>query len=148
MGGIKNSQEAWYLQQLVNGANNYLQSTDLLNTHPVPRVNHKQHSIGSKRLLDDCKMKQSLPRVIQPTTRDKMPHNDGPPASRTQSKNSQQQNWECSVHKNSKATKTLHSTVIKTHEENGKWGPQIPGGNGRRNRQGIKLPAADAKPKT
>ena len=31
-------------------------------------------------------MKQSLPRVGQPTTRDKMPHNEGPPASRTRSK--------------------------------------------------------------
>ena len=31
-------------------------------------------------------MKQSLPRVSQPTSRDKMPHNDGPPASRTRSK--------------------------------------------------------------
>ena len=31
-------------------------------------------------------MKQSLPRVSQPTTHDKMPHNDGPPASRTRSK--------------------------------------------------------------
>ena len=31
-------------------------------------------------------MRQSLLRVSQPTTRDKMPHNNGPPASRTQSK--------------------------------------------------------------
>jgi hypothetical protein len=31
-------------------------------------------------------MKQSLPRVNQPTTRDKTPHNEGPPASRTRSK--------------------------------------------------------------
>ena len=31
-------------------------------------------------------MKQSLPRVSQPTTRDKTPHNKGTPASRTQSK--------------------------------------------------------------
>ena len=81
LGGIENLQEARDLQQLVNGANNYLQSTDLLNTQPVPRVNHTQHSIGSKRQLENCKMKQSLPRVSQP-----MSHNEGPPASRTQSK--------------------------------------------------------------
>ena len=31
-------------------------------------------------------MKQSLPRVSQPTTRDKMQHNEGPPASRIGSK--------------------------------------------------------------
>ncbi len=31
-------------------------------------------------------MKQSLPRVNQPTTRDKTPHSKGPPARRTQSK--------------------------------------------------------------
>ena len=86
LGGIENSQEARDLQQLVNGANNYLQSTDLLNTQPVPRVNHTQHSIRSKRQSDDCEMKQSLPRVSQPTTREKMPHNDGPPASRTRFK--------------------------------------------------------------
>jgi hypothetical protein len=108
LGGIENSQEARDLQQLVNGANYYLQSTDLLNTQPVPRVNHNQHStgserqsdnremkqslprvskqIGSERRSDNCKMKQSLPRVGQPTTRDKTPHNEGPPASITQSK--------------------------------------------------------------
>jgi len=36
LGGIKNSQEARDLQQLVNGANNYLQSADLLNTQGEP----------------------------------------------------------------------------------------------------------------
>ena len=81
LGGIENLQEARDLQQLVNGAINYLQSTELLNTQPVPRVNHTQHSIGSKRLLVDRKMEQSLPRVSQPT-----PHNTGTPAGRTQSK--------------------------------------------------------------
>jgi hypothetical protein len=86
LGGIDNSQEARDLQQLVNGANNYLQSTELLNTQPVPRVNHTQHSIGSERQSDDHEMKQSLPRVSQSTTRDKMPHNNVPPASRTRSK--------------------------------------------------------------
>ena len=108
MGGIKNLQEARDLQQLVNGANDYLQNTDLLNTQPVPRVNHNQHSTGSERRSDDRKMKQSLPRVSQPirskrqsdnrkmkqslprvgqpTTRDKTPHNEGPPASITRSK--------------------------------------------------------------
>ena len=86
LGGIESLQEARDLQQLVNSANNYLQRTDLLNTQPVPRVNHTQHSIGRKRQLDNRKMKQSLPRVSQPTTRDTTPHNDGPPASRTQSK--------------------------------------------------------------
>jgi hypothetical protein len=100
LGGIENSQEARDLQQLINGAKDYLQSTDLLNTQPVPRVkhaqqaigserqsddckmkqslprvSHNQHSIRSKRQSDDCKMKQSLPRVNQPTTRDKKPHN-------------------------------------------------------------------------
>jgi hypothetical protein len=111
LGGIENLQEALDLQQPVNGAKDYLQSTDLLNTQPAPRVNHNQHSIGSKRQSDNCEMKQSLPRVYhnqhsirserqsddremkqslprvnQPTTRDKTPHNKGPPASRTQSK--------------------------------------------------------------
>ncbi len=111
LGGIKNLQEARDLQQLVNGANNYLQSTELLNTQPVPRVNHMEQAIGSKRQSDKCemkqslprvyhnqqsirserqsddrKMKQSLPRVSQTTTHDKTPHNEGPPASRTRSK--------------------------------------------------------------
>ncbi len=86
LGGIEKLQEARDLQQLVNGANDYLQSTDLLNTQPVPGVNHMQNSIRSKRQSDDREMKQSLPRVSQPTTRDKTSHNDGPPASRTQSK--------------------------------------------------------------
>jgi hypothetical protein len=104
-------QELQYLQQLVNGADDYLQSTDLLNTQPAPKVKHNQHSIGKKRQSDDCemkqsrprvyhnqhsirskiqsddrKMKQSLPRVNQPMTRDKTPHNEGPPASRKRSK--------------------------------------------------------------
>ena len=35
LGGIENLQEAPDLQQLVNGANNYLQSTELLNTQPM-----------------------------------------------------------------------------------------------------------------
>ena len=86
LGGIENSQEAQDLQHLVNGANNYLQSTELLNTQPVPRANHTQHSSTSESQSDDCKMKQSLSRVSQPTTRDKMPHNNGPPASRTRPK--------------------------------------------------------------
>ena len=86
LGGIENSQEARDLQQLVNSANDYLQSTELLNTQPVPRVKHTQQAIGSKRQSDDRKMKQSLTRVSQPTTRDKTPHNEGPPASRTRSK--------------------------------------------------------------
>ncbi len=86
LGGIKKLQEARELQQLVSGANDYLQSTDLLNTQPVLRVKHTQQAIGSKRQWDDCKIKQSLPRVSQPTKRDKTPHNKGPPASRTRSK--------------------------------------------------------------
>ncbi len=86
LGGIENSQEAWDLQQLVNGANGYLQSTDLLNTQPVPRVKHTQQAIESERQSDNRKMKQSLPRVSQPKTCNKMPHNNEPPASRTQSK--------------------------------------------------------------
>jgi hypothetical protein len=63
LGGIENSQEARDLQKLVNGANDYLQSTDLLNTQPVPRVKHTQQAIESKQQLDDREMKQSLPRV-------------------------------------------------------------------------------------
>ncbi len=58
LGGVKNLQEARDLQQLVNGANDYLQRTDLFNTQPVPRVNYNQHSTGSERRSDDCKMKQ------------------------------------------------------------------------------------------
>ena len=52
LGGIKNSQEAQDLQQLVNGANNYIQSTELLNTQPVPRVNHTQHLGTGERKPD------------------------------------------------------------------------------------------------
>ena len=37
LGGIENSLEARDLQTLVNGANDYLQSTELLDTRPVPR---------------------------------------------------------------------------------------------------------------
>ena len=48
LGGIEKSQEARDLQQLVNGTHNYLQSTNLLNTQPVPRVNHTHHSITRK----------------------------------------------------------------------------------------------------
>jgi hypothetical protein len=86
LGGIKHLQEARDLQQLVNIANDYLQSTDLLNTQPVPRVKHTQQTIGSERQSNDREMKQSLPRVSQPMTRNKPPHNEGPPASRTRSK--------------------------------------------------------------
>ncbi len=63
LGGIENLQEARDLQQLVNGANDYLQSTELLNAQPVTRVTHTQQAIGSERQSDDRKMKQSLPRV-------------------------------------------------------------------------------------
>jgi hypothetical protein len=125
LGGIKNSQEARDLQQLVNGSNDYLQSTDLLNTQPAPRMNHNQHLIGSKRQSedrkmkqslprvnnnqhlivsekqsDDRKMKQSLPRVSQPMTCDKPPHIKGSPASRTQAKTT--------------STKTENAAAIRT----------------------------------
>jgi hypothetical protein len=83
LGGIENSQEARDLQQLVNNANNHLQSTELLNAQPVSRVTHTQQATGSERQSVDCKMKQSLPRVSQLMTRDKTSHNEGPPASRT-----------------------------------------------------------------
>jgi hypothetical protein len=86
LGGIENSQEARDLQQLVNGSNDYLQSIDLLNTQPVPRVKHTQQAIGSERRSNDHEMKQPLPRVSQPPTRDKTTHDEGPPASRTRSK--------------------------------------------------------------
>ncbi len=87
LGGIENSQEARDLQQLFNGTNDYLQRIDLLNTQPVPRVKHTQQTIGSERQSDNPEMKQSLPRVGQPTTRDITTHNEGPPASRTRSNN-------------------------------------------------------------
>jgi hypothetical protein len=45
LGGIKKLQEARELQQLVSGANDYLQSTDLLNTQPAPRVKFAQQAI-------------------------------------------------------------------------------------------------------
>ena len=45
LGGIEKLQEALDLQQLVNGANDYLQSTDLLNTQPAPRVKFAQQAI-------------------------------------------------------------------------------------------------------
>ena len=50
LGGIENSQEARNLQALVNGANDYLQNTELLDMQPVPRVNHKQRAIGGNRI--------------------------------------------------------------------------------------------------
>ena len=81
LGGIKNSQEAQDLQQLFNGANNYLKSTDLLITQPAPRVNHTQHSIARKSQTDKRILKQSLPRVTQ--LKNKLPHHNGPPASQT-----------------------------------------------------------------
>jgi hypothetical protein len=52
LGGLENSQEARDLQTLVNGASNYLQNMELLDTQPVPRVNHKH-----------VRVKQSPPRV-------------------------------------------------------------------------------------
>ncbi len=63
----------------------------------LPRVSKQ---IGSKRQSDDCKMKQSLPRLNQPMTRDKTPHNKGPPASRAQSKTT--------------STKTENAAAIRT----------------------------------
>ncbi len=63
LGGIENLQEARDLQQLVNNANDHLQSTELLNAQPVPRVTHTQQAIGSERQSDDRKIRQSLPRV-------------------------------------------------------------------------------------
>jgi hypothetical protein len=86
LGGIENSQEARDLQQLVNDANDHLQTTELLNAQPVPRVTRMQQATGSERQSADREMKQSLPRVSQPKTRDKTSHNEGPPSSRTRSK--------------------------------------------------------------
>ena len=149
MDSIKNSQEAQDLQQLVNGANNYLQSTELLNSQPVPRVNHTQHLGAGERKPDERKMddRQPLPRVGQPTTRDIRTHNNGPPASRTRSKK-KHQTWKFSGHKSKGSTKTQRAKVIETHSENGKWSPRSSGGNGHGNRQGIKLLAADATTET
>jgi len=60
LGGVENSQEARNLQTLVNGANDYLQNTELVDTQPVPRVNHKQGAIGGERIQ---RVTQSPPRV-------------------------------------------------------------------------------------
>ena len=86
MGGIENLQEAQDLQKLVNSANNYLQSTELLKTQPVPRVNHTQHLGTGESNMDNRNTndRQPLPRVSQPTTHNKRLTNNGPPASRTQ----------------------------------------------------------------
>ena len=83
LGGIENSQKAQDLQQLVNGANNYQQSTELLNTQPVPRVNHTQHLGTGESNTDnhDTDDRQPLLRVGQPTTRNTRLTNDGSPAS-------------------------------------------------------------------
>ncbi len=86
LGGIENSQEARDLQQLVNGANDYLQCADLLDTQPVPRVNHKQQAIGRDKQRNKQNLTQSPPRVNQPSIQDKAPQHNGPPASRTRSK--------------------------------------------------------------
>ena len=80
LGGIENLQEAQDLQQLVNGANNYLQSTELLNTQPVPRVKRTQHFGNGERNPDNNPRntddRQPPPRVNQPTTRDKRLNNE------------------------------------------------------------------------
>jgi hypothetical protein len=83
LGGVENSQEARDLQQLVNGANDYLQSTELLETQPVPRVNRKQSEIGEEQHHGQ-QITHSLTRVT--TTPSIQPQQDGSPASRTRSK--------------------------------------------------------------
>ena len=84
LGGIENSQEARDLQTLVNGANDYLQTTELLDTQPVPRVNNKQRASGDERRQ---RVPQSPPRVIKSPPRvETPPQPEGPPASRTRSK--------------------------------------------------------------
>ena len=90
LGGIENPQEAQELQQLFNGATNYLQCTELQNTPSIPMVNctqnsgnHESNTNNNLRNTDD---RQPLPRVSQPTTRVERLTNNGPPASRTRSK--------------------------------------------------------------
>ena len=84
LGGIENSQEARDLQALVNGANDYLQNTEPLDTQPVPRVTHQQRVNGGERTQ---RVTQSPPRVPDaPDPTEKPPQPEGPPASRTRSK--------------------------------------------------------------
>jgi hypothetical protein len=97
LGGVENSQEARDLQTLVNGANDYLQNTELLETQPVPRVNHKQRAIGGGRIQE--RVQQSPPRVAAALPRvpplwqwsngdpkETSPLPEGSPASQTRSK--------------------------------------------------------------
>jgi hypothetical protein len=80
LGGIENSLEARDLQALVNGANDYLQNTELLDTQPVPRVNHKQRAIGGNRIE---RASQPPPRVpdASPSPIETPPQPEGSPAS-------------------------------------------------------------------
>jgi hypothetical protein len=95
-GGVENSQEARDLQTIVNGANDYLQNTELLETQPVPRVNHKQRAIGGNRIQE--RVQQSPPRVSAALPRvpplwqwsnrdlkETSPQPEGSPASQTRS---------------------------------------------------------------
>jgi len=84
LGGIENSQEARDLQALINGANDYLQNTELLDTQPVPRVTHKQRANGGEQTQ---RVTQSPPRVPDaPDPTETPPQPEGSPASRTRSK--------------------------------------------------------------
>ena len=97
LGGVENSQEARDLQTIVNDANDYLQNTELLETQPVPRVNHKQRASGGDRIQEQ--VQQSPPRVPTALPRvpslwqlsngdpkETSPQPEGSPASRTRSK--------------------------------------------------------------
>ena len=97
LGGVENSQEARDLQTIVNDANDYLQNTELLETQPVPRVNHRQRTSDGDRIQE--RVQQSPPRVPialprVPSLRqlsngdqkETSPQPEGAPASRTRSK--------------------------------------------------------------
>jgi tRNA U34 2-thiouridine synthase MnmA/TrmU len=59
----------------VNGAHDHLQSTELLNAQPVPRVTHNQRAIGIEQQSNDSQKKQSHPRTdAQPLWRSTQSH--------------------------------------------------------------------------
>ena len=144
MGGIENLQEARDLQQLANGANNYLQSTYLLNTQPAPRVNHTQHSIARKAKRTH----------IKAVTSKGDPNSGQNAASRWATsksntiQNSPHQHQECCSNQKKRSTKIQHALFVETHHMNGKWSTRSAGRNGCWNRQGTQLQTINMKPET
>ena len=63
-------------------------------------------------------MKQSLPRVSQPTTRDKTTKNEGPPASSTRSKTANIRPENAAAV--SRKEKIQHAKIVETHRTNEK----------------------------